>query len=274
MPSRAAYARTKCSRPPPPRNSISSATRMRHSGTSRPGALPHAVRSAPDFVSARTPAVMLGDLVIEMVFQLRLMDCYGCLVARSTVVPGTDGPVGGGAGRCVGSGAEARGETALRASGGTLAAGARPDGNGVPALGGGIARRVAPASRSGSRFVARGGPRSATRTLRALTEEGGPDGGWGRRCWTAARAADPALGRSLGVVADGRGGHRRRTRYRFCGRGVLPRCCVPCPRPACGDVTSIVRPASPAYRVRLTIPVTYAGPRGPHPQGVRRPRPT
>ena len=32
---------------------------------------------------------MLGDLVIEMVFQLRLMDCYGCLVARSTVVPGS-----------------------------------------------------------------------------------------------------------------------------------------------------------------------------------------
>src|SRR5262245_52672128 len=43
---------------------------------------------------------MLGDLVIEMVFQLRLMDCYGCLVARSTVVPGTDGPVGVGTGRC------------------------------------------------------------------------------------------------------------------------------------------------------------------------------
>src|SRR5262249_13143139 len=49
---------------------------------------------------------MLGDLVIEKVFQLRLMDCYGCLVAWSTVVPGTDGPVGVGAGRCVGSGAE------------------------------------------------------------------------------------------------------------------------------------------------------------------------
>src|SRR6516165_5244504 len=52
---------------------------------------------------------MLGDLIIEMVFQLRLMDCYGCLVARSTVVPGTGSPGGVGAGRCVGSGAEARG---------------------------------------------------------------------------------------------------------------------------------------------------------------------
>ena len=96
---------------------------------------------------------LLGDLVIEVVFQLRLMDCYGCLVARSTVVPGTDGPVGVGAGRCVGRGAGARGEAALRASGGTLAAGARPDGYGVLAVGGGIARRVAPASRGGSRFV-------------------------------------------------------------------------------------------------------------------------
>ena len=57
---------------------------------------------------------MLGDLVIEMVFQLRLMDCYGCLVARSTVVPGTDGPVGVGAGRCVGSGAEAGGSLARK----------------------------------------------------------------------------------------------------------------------------------------------------------------
>src|SRR5215467_11810145 len=108
-----------------------------------------------------------------MVFRLRLMDCYGCLVARSTVVPGTDGPVGVGAGRCVGSGAEARGGAALRASGGTLAAGAGPDGNGVPAVGGGIARRVAPASRGGSPFVARGGPPSAARTLRARTEEVG-----------------------------------------------------------------------------------------------------
>ena len=44
----------------------------------------------------------------------------------------------------------------------------------VPAVGDGIARRVVPASRSGSRSVARGGPLSATRTLRALTE--GPDG--------------------------------------------------------------------------------------------------
>ena len=34
-------------------------------------------------------------------------------------------------------------------------------------------------------------------------------------------AADPALGRSLGVVADGVGGHRRRRRYRFCWLGVL-----------------------------------------------------
>ena len=45
------------------------------------------------------------------------------------------------------------GEAALRAIGGTLAAGARPDGYGVLAVGGGIARRVAPASRGGSRFV-------------------------------------------------------------------------------------------------------------------------
>ena len=217
---------------------------------------------------------MLGDLIIEMVFQLRLMDCYGCLVARSTVVPGTGSPGGVGAGRCVGSGAEARGETALRASGGTLAAGARPDGNGVPALGGGIARRVAPASRSGSRFVARGGPRSAARTLRALTRGGWAGWRLGPAVLDRGLAADPALGGSLGVGADGRGGHRRRNRYRFCWLGVLPRCCVPCPRPACGEVTSIVRPASPACRVRLTIPVKYAGPRGPHPQGVRRPRPT
>jgi len=43
---------------------------------------------------------MIGDLVIEMVFQLRLMDCYGRLVGRSTV-PGTDSPVGVGTGRCV-----------------------------------------------------------------------------------------------------------------------------------------------------------------------------
>src|SRR5215471_5290805 len=62
---------------------------------------------------------MLGDLVIEVVFQLRLMDCYGCLVARSTVVPGADGPGGVGAGRCVGSGAEAggRGRPCAQAAG-------------------------------------------------------------------------------------------------------------------------------------------------------------
>src|SRR5262249_4566308 len=101
---------------------------------------------------------MLGDLVIEVVFQLRLMDCYGCLVARSTVVPGTDGPVGVGAGRCVGHGAGARGEAALRASGGTLAAGARPDGYGVLAGGGGIARRVGPAPRGGPRVGPLAGP--------------------------------------------------------------------------------------------------------------------
>ena len=213
---------------------------------------------------------MLGDLVIEMVFQLRLMDCYGCLVAWSTVVPGTDGPVGVGAGRCVGSGAEAGGEAALRASGGTLAAGARPDGYGVPAVGGGIARRVAPASRGGSRLVARGGPRSAVRTLRALTEAGGPDGGWGRRCLTAARppirpwAVHWELLRAGGVVtaaAPGTG-------------SAGGACCPAAASPAFGDVASVVLPASPACRVRLTIPVKYPGPRGPHPQGVRRPRPT
>src|SRR5262249_59456058 len=123
---------------------------------------------------------MLGDLVIEVVFQLRLMDCYGCLVARSTVVPGTDGPVGVGAGRCVGRGAEARGEAALRASGGTLAAGARPDGYGVLAVGGGIARRVAPASRGGSRFVHVAGPPRRAAPRRRRPRGGGPVAAWGR----------------------------------------------------------------------------------------------
>src|SRR5262249_47920670 len=154
---------------------------------------------------------MLGDLVIEVVFQLRLMDCYGCLVARSTVVPGTDGPVGVGAGRCVGRGAEARGEAALRASGGTLAAGARPDGYGVLAVGGGIARRVAPAPPGGSPVVPGAGPPRGGAPPGALLGGGGAVAGGGARGVAAGPPSRPwavhwELLRTGGVVAAGAAG--------------------------------------------------------------------
>ena len=58
---------------------------------------------------------MIGDLVIEMVFQLRLMECYGYLVARSTVVPGADSPVGVGTGTMRGFSCLARGRDRLYA---------------------------------------------------------------------------------------------------------------------------------------------------------------